>query len=168
MDRSPGQAVRSERKLVCFELAGERFGLDVSEVLGVNPLVEITPLPTAPECVEGVVNIRGKVIPIIALRKRLGIEGDGHAAQARIVVAKSGDTLAGIVVDGVSRVAAISADDVAPPSSVLSHAEFVKAVGRLPDGLLMILDLERVLDVATDAVLTTDGEDDDASTETRG
>lgn len=132
-------------KVVCFNLASEEYGLDVTQVLGVNPIIEITHVPKAPEFVEGVIRIRGKVIPVIDLRKRLGMEKKEYGKKSRIIIAKVSGVRAGIIVDGASSVINIPTQNVEPPSEVLNHANLLKGVGNLEKKLLLLLDLDKIL-----------------------
>lgn len=147
------EIVTKEMKVICFNLANEEFGLDVSQVLGVNPMMEIYHVPKAPDFVEGVVRIRNKVIPVIDLRKRLGIEKREHSKKSRIIIAKLSGVRAGIIVDGVSSVIDIPSQNVEPPSSVLDHASLLKGVGKLEKRLLLLLDLDKILETEEAQIL---------------
>lgn len=140
------KVVEKEIKVVCFNLANEEFGLDVSRVLGVNPMMEIYHVPKAPDFVEGVIRIRERVIPVIDLRKRLGMETIKYSRKARIVIAKVSGVRLGIIVDGISSVIDIPTQNVEPPSDVLDHASLLKGVGKLEKRLLLLLDLDKILE----------------------
>jgi len=140
----------SEIKVLLFHLLDELYGLDVSQVLGVNPMVEISRVPRAPHFVEGVIRIRGKIIPIIDLRKRFGMDrndGDqsGYNKSTKVIVVKSGGILTGLIVDGVSKVITIPSQMIEPISPAFHHADFLKGVGKLEKQLLLFLDLEKLL-----------------------
>lgn len=139
------EVAAKEMKAVCFNLGNEEFGLDVTQVLGVNPMMEIIHVPKAPDFVEGVIRIRERVIPVIDLRKRLGMETIKYSRKKRIVIAKVGGVRLGIVVDGVSSVIDIPTQNVEPPSDVLDHASLLKGVGKLEERLLLLLDLEKII-----------------------
>jgi purine-binding chemotaxis protein CheW len=139
-----------EIKVLLFYLLDEQYGLDVSQVLGVNPMVEISRVPRAPHFVEGVIRIRGKIIPIIDLRKRFGMDrndsdqNDSNKS-SKVIVVKSGGILTGLIVDGVSKVITISSQLIEPISPAFHHADFLKGVGKLEKQLLFFLDLEKLL-----------------------
>lgn len=139
------KVVEKEKKVVCFNLANEEFGLEVNQILGVNPMIEITHVPKAPDFVEGVVRIRGKVIPVIDLRKRLGMEKKEYSKKSRIIIVKVGQVRMGIIVDSVSNVIDIPNENIEPPSEVLNHANILKGVGKLEKRLLLLLDLEKII-----------------------
>lgn len=136
-----------EMKVVCFNLGGEEYGLDVTQVLGVNPMLEIIHVPKAPDFVEGVIRIREKIIPVIDLRKQFEMEKKEYSKKTRIIVAKVGGVRVGIIVDGASGVIGIPAQNMEPPSPVLNHHNLLKAVGRLEKKLLLLLDLDKILSI---------------------
>ncbi len=109
--------------------------------------MEITKVPRAPVFVEGVINLRGKVIPIIDLRSKFGLEIREHDQNTRIIVIEISDMIVGFVVDSVSEVLRIPANTVEPPPPVVSglESEYISGVGKLEDRLLILLDLNRLL-----------------------
>lgn len=132
-------------KAVCFNAGHEEFGLDVNQVLGINPMLEIMRVPRTPHFVEGVIRIKGKVIPVIDLRKRLGIEKRENRMSSRIVIAKVSGVRTGMIVDGVSGVIDIPAKNLEPPSKVINHTSVLKAVGNLEKRILLLLDMDKLL-----------------------
>ncbi|MFW6005742.1 MAG: chemotaxis protein CheW, partial [Desulfonatronovibrionaceae bacterium] len=110
-------------------------------------MLDITRVPKAPDFVEGVINLRGKVIPIIDLRKRFGLDSKSHDKNTRIVVIEINKMIVGFVVDSVSEVLRIPADTVEPPPPVVAglDSEYISGVGKLEDRLLILLDLDRLL-----------------------
>lgn len=134
-------------QLVTFSIGDEEFGVDILKVQEIIRTMEITKVPKAPEFVEGVINLRGKVIPIIDLRKRFGMETRAHDKNTRIIVIEINNMIVGFVVDSVSEVLRISADTVEPPPPVVAgvESEYIKGVGKLADRLLIMLDLDRLL-----------------------
>src|SRR5438552_16207181 len=93
-----------ERQLVVFQLGAELYGVEISRVHEIIRLQTVTRVPRAPAFVEGVINLRGKVIPVVDLRRRFGLEMTDHTRASRIVVVEIADQVVGIVVDGVSEV----------------------------------------------------------------
>ncbi|MBI1807135.1 MAG: chemotaxis protein CheW [Ignavibacteria bacterium] len=134
-------------QLVTFNVGDEEFGMDILQVQEINRKLEITRVPNAPEYVEGVINLRGKVIPIIDLRRRFGITTKKHDKDTRIIIVEVGDHVVGFVVDTVREVLRIPKSVTEPPPRVISSiaAEYITAVGKLDDRLLILLDLEKVL-----------------------
>jgi purine-binding chemotaxis protein CheW len=115
----------------------------VQEIIRVQ---QLTRVPNSPDFVEGVINLRGKVIPVIALRKRFGLEILAQDKQTRIVVVEVKGTVLGFMVDSVSEVLRIPADTVEPPPRLGKvEREYVSGVGKLNDRLLILLDVDRLM-----------------------
>jgi purine-binding chemotaxis protein CheW len=134
-------------QLVSFKIGVEEFGVDILKVQEINRMLDVTRVPNAPEHVEGVINLRGKVIPIINLRRRFGMERKERDKDTRIVVVELSGKVVGFVVDAVSEVLRIPRNVTEPPPSLVAgvEAEYITAVGKLEDRLLILLDLEKVL-----------------------
>ena len=111
------EATAIEQQLVSFDLATESYGVDIGAVREIIRLQEITNVPRTPEFVEGVINLRGKVIPVVDLRKRFGLPVGDQSAENRIVVVDIGGQDIGVIVDAVNEVLRIFTDSVEPPSS---------------------------------------------------
>lgn len=137
-------------QLVTFTISSEEFGLDILKVQEIIRTMEITRVPRAPEFVEGVINLRGKVIPIIDMRKRFGLEAKTHDSHTRIIVVEISATIVGFVVDSVSEVLRIQSNTVEPPPPIVSgvDSEYISGVGKLEDRLLILLDIDRLLSEA--------------------
>ena len=134
-------------QLVSFSIGEEEFGVDILKVQEINRMLNVTRVPSAPEYVDGVINLRGKVIPIINLRRRFGMERKDQDKQTRIIVVELSGKVVGFVVDAVREVLRIpSGITESPPALVGSvRSDYITAVGKLEDRLLILLDLERVL-----------------------
>lgn len=134
-------------QLVSFNIGDEEFGVDILKVQEINRMLDVTRVPNAPEYVDGVINLRGKVIPIIDLRRRFGLERKEHDKNTRIVVVELSGKVVGFVVDAVSEVLRIpkSVTEQPPPIVAGIGADYITAVGKLEDRLLILLDLEKVL-----------------------
>ncbi|HLC41343.1 MAG TPA: chemotaxis protein CheW [Methylomirabilota bacterium] len=134
-------------QLVSFNLGDEEYGVDILRVQEINRMVHITRVPKAPEFVEGVINLRGKVIPIVDLRKRFGLTAKPHDKNTRIIVVDIDGRTVGLIVDGVSEVLRFSMDTIEPPPPMVTgvDAEYIWGVGKLEDRLLILLDLSKVL-----------------------
>ncbi|OTA40561.1 MAG: chemotaxis protein CheW, partial [Symbiobacterium thermophilum] len=125
----------------------EYYGADIAVVREVVPLQRITRVPRTPEYVLGVINLRGRVIPVIDLRRRLGLPSKEATRATRIAIAEVDGDQVGMVVDAVEEVARVPADAVEPPSSLLSQMdrEHVLGVAKLGSRLVTLLDLRRIL-----------------------
>ncbi|MDQ7832457.1 MAG: chemotaxis protein CheW [Desulfovibrionaceae bacterium] len=143
-------------QLVTFSIGEEEFGVDILKVQEIIRMMEITKVPRAPDFVEGVINLRGKVIPIIDLRKRFGLITRDHDKHTRIIVIEINNMIVGFVVDSVSEVLRIPSNTVEPPPPVVSglESEYISGVGKLEDRLLILLDLDRLLSGEERDVLT--------------
>lgn len=134
-------------QLVTFSIGEEEFGVDILKVQEIIRTMEITKVPRAQEFVEGVINLRGKVIPIIDLRRRFGFSSKEHDKHTRIIVIEINNMIVGFVVDSVSEVLRIPAATVEPPPPVVAgvESEYISGVGKLQDRLLILLDLDKLL-----------------------
>lgn len=134
-------------QLVSFRIGEEEFGVDILKVQEINRMVEVTRVPNAPEYIDGMINLRGKVLPIVDLRRRFGMPRKEHDKNTRIIVVELGGRVTGFVVDAVSEVLRIPRSVTEPPPPIVGgiNAEYIIAVGKLEDRLLILLDLERVL-----------------------
>lgn len=134
-------------QLVSFCIGTEEFGVDILKVQEIIKLVQITRLPDTPDSVEGVINLRGRIIPVIDLRARLGLEKKEYSRDNRIIVVELSGRTIGFIVDSVSEVLRIPADITEPPPTLTAgiHPEFITAIGKLDDRLLILLNLEKVL-----------------------
>lgn len=134
-------------QLVTFKIADEEFGVDILKVQEIIRMMPITKVPNAPAFVEGVINLRGKVIPVIDMRKRFGMPSSPHNSQTRIEVMDLQGQVVGFVVDAVSEVLRIKESTVEPPPPVVAGvgSEYMRGVGKLQDRLLILLDLDKLL-----------------------
>jgi len=133
-------------QLVSFHIGGEEFGLNILRVQEIIRIQALTRVPNSPDFVDGVINLRGKVIPVIALRKRFGLEELAHDKQTRIVVIEVKGTVLGFIVDSVSEVLRIPASTVEPPPRLGKvEREYVSGVGKLDNRLLILLDVDRLM-----------------------
>ena len=136
-------------QLVSFTLGNEEFAVDILRVQEINRMIDVTRVPNAPAYVDGVINLRGKVIPVVDLRARLGMPRQERSGNSRIIVVEIRSIVVGFVVDSVHEVLRIQRDVTEPPPAMAAgvEAEYITAVGKLEDRLLILLDLERVLGI---------------------
>ncbi len=145
-----------DNQLVVFVLANEHYGVDIAVVEGIIKMQPITLVPHAPPFVEGVTNLRGKVLPVIDLRKRFGLpRGETNSKDMRIVVMEMNGATVGMVVDGVSEVLQVSLEAIEPPSPIMRTTEsgFIKGIAKLADRLVILLDIDQVLNHTEQAAL---------------
>ena len=134
-------------QLVTFSIGEEEFGVEILKVHEIIRTMEITKVPKAQDFVEGVINLRGKVIPIIDLRRRFGLDSKERDKHTRFIVIDISNMIVGFVVDSVSEVLRIPASTVEPPPPVVAglESEYLRGVGKLQDRLLILLDLDKLL-----------------------
>jgi purine-binding chemotaxis protein CheW len=134
-------------QLVSFKIGDEEFGIDILKVHEINRMLGITKVPNAPHYVDGVINLRGKVIPIIDLRSRFGMARKEKDKNTRIVVVELSGKIVGFVVDAVKEVLRIPKSVTEPTPQIVTGVatEYISAVGKLEDRLLILLDLDKVL-----------------------
>ena len=131
-------------QLVTFRLADEEFGIDIKKVQEINRMIGITKIPNAPAYVEGVVNLRGKIIPIFSLRTKLGLGRTDRDKATRIMVVEIEGRILGFIVDSVSEVLRIQDPKIEAPPSVTgtNDSAYIEGVINLADRILMLLDLK--------------------------
>ena len=146
--------VREERKaaeatehLATFFLGREEYGVDVRLVQEIIRVSEITPVPRAPEFIKGVINLRGRIIPVVDLKRKLALGEVEVARQSRIVVVKIKERLIGLLVDGASQVlkVPVSTIEAAPDEVTEIDATAVRGVAKLPGRLIILMDLTKTL-----------------------
>lgn len=136
-------------QLVSFHVGDEEFGLDILRVQEIIRIQPLTRVPNLPEYIDGVINLRGKVIPVIGLRKRLGLDKQTADKRTRIVVVDVHGQVLGFVVDSVSEVLRIHTDTVeATPRLGKVDRDYISGVGKLDSRLLLLLDLEKLMNEA--------------------
>jgi purine-binding chemotaxis protein CheW len=142
-------------QLVSFKIGQEEFGVDILKVQEINKLVQITKVPGAPEFVDGVVNLRGRIIPIIDMRTRLHLPKKEHNKDTRIIVIDLNNMTIGFIVDAVSEVLRISRETIEDPPAISKgvNSDYITAVAKLEDRLLILLDLEKLLTVKEEALV---------------
>jgi len=143
-----GQEVRNqELQLVAFRLGNETYAVDIQQVQEIIRMQQITRVPGAPFFVEGVINLRGRIIPVIDLRKRLGLPRGEETDEVRIVVVEVPPHKVGMIVDAVEEVLRLSEENIETPSSLVASVDeqYLKGVGKSEDRLVVLLDLEEIL-----------------------
>jgi purine-binding chemotaxis protein CheW len=140
-------ALAKDVHLVGFRIGAETFGVPIALVHEIVRVPDITAVPDSPECVEGVINLRGKIIPVIDLRKRFGEELISTHKRNRILVAEVDSKLVGLMVDAASEVLKIPPADIENPPDLFEDGEvrYVTGVGKLNGRLIIVVDLGKIL-----------------------
>jgi len=133
--------------IVGFRVGAETFGVPITYVHEIVRVPEITSVPDSPEFVEGVINLRGKIVSVVDLRKRFGETQLDPNKKNRVIVVESDGKLVGLIVDTASEVLRIPNADIEPPPSILQNSEssYVTGVGKYQNRLIILVDLKRVL-----------------------
>ncbi len=134
-------------QLVGFKINNEEFGAELLKVREINKMEHVTKTPNAPDFVEGIVNLRGEVIPIINLRTRLGFPKKDEDKATRIIVVDLNNKPAGFIVDEVMEVLRMPENRIDPPSEFIYgvNSKFIKGIGKLEKRLIILIDLGKVL-----------------------
>jgi len=137
-----------EQQLVAFTIGDQEFGIDISQVREIVRLSQITYLPKAPVFIEGVVNLRGQVLAVIDLAKKLGVAAKDRGEHSRIIIVEAGGNTVGMIVDSVSeviRLSSISTEAVPRLYETAVPEHYIRGIGKLKDRLLVFLDLHTIL-----------------------
>jgi purine-binding chemotaxis protein CheW len=155
MTQTNDQAVKmmaeKEGKYLTLSLAGEESGIEILKVKEIIGMMPVTTVPLTPLFVKGVINLRGKVIPVLNLRLKFGMEEVGYSERTCIIVVETkrqgGSVLIGIVVDSVSEVLNIKANDIeeAPTFGVQLDTNYIMGMAKMSGGVKILLDIDRVL-----------------------
>ncbi|MFQ5571132.1 MAG: chemotaxis protein CheW [Rhodothermales bacterium] len=144
-------------QLVSFVIESEEFGIDILKVQEIIRPVDITRVPNAPAFVEGVINLRGRIVPVIDLRKRFGLAQRDRDQNTRIVVVELSDKVVGFMMDAVKEVIRVDRSVIEPPPDLAIgiDAHYITGVAKLEDRLLILLDLDEVLSADEKYALAT-------------
>jgi purine-binding chemotaxis protein CheW len=137
-----------EIQVVAFHLGKEEYAVDILNVQGIERVLNITRVPRSENHIEGVVNLRGNIIPIINLHKKFNLQSEGNDEDKRIVVFQFDDLKVGIIVDEVSEVMRLGKEDIEETEKVYSsiNAEHIKGIAKVNNRLLILLDLLKILE----------------------
>ncbi len=152
---SAGNGRAAELQVVVCELGDERYGLDIAKVFEIIRHQPITAVPGSPFFVKGVINLRGRIIPVVDLRERFGMPGAEPTKETRIVVAESSGVRVGLIVDSVSEVLLVPAEAVeaTPEVAAGSDTEYLKGIAKLGDRLVLLLELNGLFGVEEQSAL---------------
>lgn len=134
-------------QIVGFRVGNETFGVPIQSVHEIVRMMDITSVPDAPVYIEGVINLRGKIIPVVDLRKRFGETEIKASKKNRILVAEIGTKMVGLVVDAASEVLKLPPSDIDPPPNVFEDGElnYVTGVGKLNGRLVILVELSKIM-----------------------
>ena len=145
--------------LYFFKLGGNICGVDIGSVQEIVTMPDITRVPDTPDFLEGIINLRGRIVSVIDLRKRLGADSAERGKKNMILVTEIDGKVVGLIVDEVSEVLRLNPDSIEPPPEMVSSvgAEYVKGVGKLENKIILLLDLAKVISTEELAKLKSNG-----------
>ncbi len=138
---------KSELQIVVFKLGAEEYGVEIGKVQEIIKLSDITFVPGSPPYVEGVINLRGKVIPVINLKKKFNLGEEEITSLSRIIIARIGERLVGFKVDAALEVLRLNQELIEPPPEMVQTPleSYIMGVGKSDNRLIVLLDLEKLL-----------------------
>ena len=146
------KAIMEDVQVAAFKLLKEEYGVNILNVQEIKVLTDITRVPFAPDYIKGVINLRGSVLPVIDLKRRIGLEDAPYTDATRIVIMKIGEFFIGMIVDAVTEVLTISGRDINPAKDVSDSRSnrFVSSIGNIDARLIIMLNLDEIVDLPED------------------
>lgn len=136
----------NDNKFLTFSIGTEQYGLNIEHVIELIEMIKITPMPESSQYIKGVINLRGKVIPVMSVRARFEMEDKEYDAKTCIVVVRVNQQEIGLIVDSVSEVVEIPSEEIEPPPQVeQNHHQFVMGMGKVENEVVILLNLENML-----------------------
>ncbi len=141
------KSMADQLQLVVFRLEAEEFGVEILKARGIHKIPRITPVPEAPEFVEGVFNLAGEIIPLVDLRKRFDMNVHDSDNQSRVVIVEVGDKKLGMIVDTVEETLWVPLAQIEPPPAGVGkmNTDYIKGICKVQDRLIVLLNLEQLL-----------------------
>lgn len=137
-----------DQQVVVFELAGQVYGIDIARVFEIIRMESLTAIPRAPEFVEGVINLRGQIIPVIDLRKRFSLPKAERTRSSCIIIVEMNEMQVGLIVDAVLEVMHLGADNIKPPPPAVAggvDAAFLQGIALIKERLVVVLAVDNIL-----------------------
>ena len=136
----------NENQIVVCELKNECYGIEISKVFEIIRIQPITAVPAAPSYVDGVINLRGRIVPVVDLAVMFNMPHTAATKASRIVVVGSGESRVGLIVDGVSQVLMVPEDAVDPTPAVAAggNSDYLRGIARVAESLIMLLHLDAI------------------------
>jgi purine-binding chemotaxis protein CheW len=143
------QSTKDYLQVVTFKLHDEEYAIEITKAKEIILVEGVTHVPQMPDFIEGIINLRGNVIPVIDLRKRFGLAQTALGDQARIVVTRMDSRIIGLIVDSVSQVIKIPLKNIQPPPDTIAHlaGEYLVSIGKIDNKMILILDIEKVFTI---------------------
>ena len=146
------KAIMEDVQVAAFKLLKEEYGVNILSVQEIKVLTDITRVPFAPDYIKGVINLRGSVLPVIDLKRRIGLEDAPYTDATRIIIMKIGEFSIGMIVDAVTEVLTISGRDINAAKDVSDNTSnrFVSSIGNIDARLIIMLNLDEIVDLPED------------------
>ena len=146
------KAIMEDVQVAAFKLLKEEYGVNILNVQEIKVLTDITRVPFAPDYIKGVINLRGSVLPVIDLKRRIGLEDAPYTDATRIIIMKIGEFSIGMIVDAVTEVLTISGRDINAAKDVSDNtsSRFVSSIGNIDARLIIMLNLDEIVDLPED------------------
>lgn len=146
------KTIMEDVQVAAFKLLKEEYGVNILNVQEIKVLTDITRVPFAPDYIKGVINLRGSVLPVIDLKRRIGLEDAPYTDATRIIIMKIGEFSIGMIVDAVTEVLTISGRDINPAKDVSDSTSnrFVNSIGNIDARLIIMLNLDEIVDLPED------------------
>src|SRR5258706_16357586 len=145
--QAPSAPREASREVLVFVLGREEYGVDILKVQEIRSYEKVTPIPSAPAFLKGVVNLRGVIVPVVDLRVKFGMPDPRYDSLTVVVVLRLGERTVGVVVDGVSDVVRLAASDVkpAPQLGAMVDSSFLPGLATKDERMILMLDIEKFL-----------------------
>jgi purine-binding chemotaxis protein CheW len=145
-----------EQQVVVFQLAKESYGIDIANVQEIKAMSPITVVPRAPDFIEGVINLRGQITPVVSLQTRFGMAKGANTKGTRIIVVNMESEWVGLVVDSVSEVVRLADETIEHPSDLIAtvDSDFIRGIAKVSEErLIILLNLDRILRATREVAL---------------
>lgn len=137
--------INQDVQVVVFRLASEEYALPITKVKDINRIAPVTKMPQAPSFMEGIINLRDKIIPIVDLRERFGLPAGEMTGESRFVVVEFNGQMLGIMVDSVAEVLTIPAGGIdLPPAAAKLDLSYIEGIGKVEQRLLILLNVDKI------------------------
>lgn len=145
----------SDRQLVVFTLGQEQYGIPIRQVNEIVRMQKVTHLPDTAAFIEGVTNLRGKIIPVVDFRKRFGLSAGEENDLTRIIVVRVNDNSVGVIVDAVTEVLTLKEEDIEPLGAAIAgiDAKYIEGIGKVGEELVILMNLDKVFSEAEQELL---------------
>lgn len=136
-----------QKQYVIFKLNREEYGVEISHVQEITEIKSITSVPNTPPFVEGIINLRGKIVPIVSIKKRFGLSKMEGAEEERIIIINLNDRQVGFVVDDASQVLTLDESQIENPPELVAgiDRDYIIGIGKVEEKIIVLLDLEKIL-----------------------